>query len=199
MSPETDSIALAAALAEVAHARAATARRQGPVIIGLCGAQGSGKSTLAEAMRRALVASGVTTAILSLDDLYLTRAERLALAPDVHPLFATRGVPGTHDIALGQAIFAALDRGEPVRLPRFDKALDDRAAESVWPSVEPPLDVLLFEGWCVGARPEEAAMLATPINALEAEEDDDGIWRRAANDALAAVREAVAVTVAETA
>lgn len=183
MSPEPDPKALAAALAEVAHAR--RVRHRGPCIIGLCGAQGSGKSTLANALRRALVAGGVSAATLSLDDLYLTKAERHAMARKVHPLFATRGVPGTHDIALGEHVLAELDLGEPIRLPQFDKAADDRMPESAWPLIEPPLDVLIFEGWCVGAQPEDANALASPINDLEADEDRDGIWRRAVNDALA--------------
>jgi D-glycerate 3-kinase len=183
VSPESDPRALTATLAEIADAR--RARHHGPRVIGLCGAQGSGKSTLASALRRALVASGVSAVTLSIDDLYLTRAERHAMARKVHPLFATRGVPGTHDIALGEHVLAALDRGEAVALPQFDKAADDRMPESAWPLVEPPLDVLIFEGWCVGARPENAEALASPINKLEAEEDRDGIWRRAVNDALA--------------
>lgn len=183
MSPEPDPKALAAALAEVADAR--RVRHHGLCVIGLCGAQGSGKSTLASAMRCALIAGGVSAAVLSIDDLYLTRAERHAMARNIHPLFATRGAPGTHDVALGEHVLAALDRGEAVALPQFDKAADDRIPESAWPLIEPPLDVLIFEGWCVGARPEDAEALASPINQLEAEEDRDGIWRRAVNDALA--------------
>jgi D-glycerate 3-kinase len=183
VSPEPDPKALAAALAEVAAAR--RMRHHGPCVIGLCGAQGSGKSTLASALRRALVASGVSAATLSIDDLYLTRAERHAMARNIHPLFATRGVPGTHDIARGEHVLAALDRGEAVALLQFDKAADDRMPESAWPLIEPPLDVLIFEGWCVGARPEDANALASPINKLEAEEDRNGIWRSAVNDALA--------------
>jgi D-glycerate 3-kinase len=154
-------------------------------VIGLCGAQGSGKSTLAAAMHRALVDGGLRAAVLSIDDLYLTRAERLGLAQSVHPLLATRGVPGTHDIDLGLALLRALDDGRPERLPRFDKAADDRAPEWRWPIVEQPLDVLIFEGWCVGARAEADAALTQPANTLEANEDPAGIWRRYANAALA--------------
>ena len=182
-SPEPDPRALAAALDQIDRARSKPSL--GPAVIGLCGAQGSGKSTLAAAMQRTLVADGARAAVLSIDDLYLTRAERVALAHEVHPLLATRGVPGTHDIGLGLALFAALDNGQRVRLPRFDKAADDRVPESDWPIVEQPLDVLIFEGWCVGARPQADAALARPVNTLEATEDRDGIWRRHANAALA--------------
>jgi D-glycerate 3-kinase len=44
---------------------------------------------------------------------------------------------------------------------------------------------VLFEGWCVGAVPQEEAALAEPVNALEREEDPDGVWRRFVNRALA--------------
>lgn len=182
-SPEPDPTALAAALDQIDRARSEPSR--GPAVIGLCGAQGSGKSTLAAAMQRALIAGGARAAVLSIDDLYLTRAERVALAHEVHPLLATRGVPGTHDIGLGLALFAALDHGQRVRLPRFDKAADDRAPESDWPIIDQRLDVLIFEGWCVGARPQADAALAQPVNTLEATEDRKGIWRRYANAALA--------------
>ena len=160
-------------------------RKGGLHVIGLCGGQGAGKSTLAAKAVQALAQRGVAAAALSLDDLYLTRAERNGLAEEVHPLFRTRGVPGTHDVDLGLSLLAALDRGEGVRLPRFDKAHDDRAAPDAWQRVDPGLRVLLFEGWCVGARPQQAAALVEPINRFEAEEDPDGIWRRHANACLA--------------
>lgn len=151
-----------------------------PVVLGLCGAQGSGKSTLAAAIARQVPG----TVVLSLDDLYRTRAERLHLASTLHPLFATRGVPGTHDVELGFAILDALAAGAPVRLPRFDKATDDRRPIDAWPQVD-AARLVLFEGWCIGARPLSEAELAVPINALERDEDGEGRWRRAWNTALA--------------
>jgi D-glycerate 3-kinase len=168
--------------AVVCDALNGTARR--PLVIGLCGAQGSGKSTVAAAVVERLVASGVAAAALSLDDLYLTRADRLALAAAVHPLLATRGVPGTHDTELGLALFAALDRGEAVRMPRFDKGSDDRAPEDAWQPVAAGPDVLIFEGWCVGAVRQSDADLADPVNALERDDDSDGRWRAYVNAAL---------------
>jgi D-glycerate 3-kinase len=165
--------------------RAALAERQPPVVVGICGAQGSGKSTLAAALAAALEADGIATATLSLDDLYLTRAERLELARTVHPLLATRGVPGTHDVALGLATLDALARGEAAALPRFDKGIDDRMPAADWPNAPPHAQVLLLEGWCLGARSQSVAALAGPVNALEAEEDPDGLWRAYANEALA--------------
>ncbi len=156
-----------------------------PLAVGICGPQGSGKSTLTALLGRLLEARGLKTAVLSIDDLYLPRAERLTLADTVHPLLATRGVPGTHDPALGVAVLDALAESGPVPLPRFDKARDDRAPERDWPVFEGPADVVLLEGWCVGARPQPAAALAAPVNALERDEDPHGVWRGFANAALA--------------
>ncbi len=175
------------ALLALVRQRAGVQQRAGVglTVIGLCGAQGAGKSTLVAALAGALEDGGLPTAVLSLDDLYLTRSERRGLAAQVHPLLATRGVPGTHDIALGLAVVAALEQGKAAALPRFDKAADDRADARDWPVAAADTRVLLLEGWCVGARPQAAAALADPVNALEAREDPDGIWRGHVNAALA--------------
>ncbi|MBN9506299.1 MAG: kinase [Altererythrobacter sp.] len=154
-----------------------------PLVVGINGAQGSGKTTLCRFLEELLYQRRLRTVTLSLDDLYLTKAERLTLAQDEHRLFAVRGVPGTHDVALGEAILDALRAGRTTTLPRFDKAADDRAAEGK--IAEGPVDVILFEGWCVGAVPQPAAALRDPINRLEADEDPDGSWRREVNRRLA--------------
>jgi D-glycerate 3-kinase len=153
--------------------------------LGLCGAQGSGKTTLVAALAEALTAQGLRVATLSLDDLYLPRAARLKLAAEVHPLFATRGVPGTHDVAFGLITLDALAKGDPARLPRFAKATDNPLPRAEWPSAPEQTQVLLFEGWCIGAKPQAEADLAQPVNTLEAEADPQGIWRTHANRALA--------------
>ena len=155
-----------------------------PLVVGICGAQGSGKSTLVAALAERLAEEGIAAATLSLDDLYLTRAERLRLASEVHPLFATRGVPGSHDIALGLSVLDALARGEAAQLPRFDKALDDRVRQRDWPSAPADTQVVLLEGWCLGARAQPAKALAAPVNALEQNEDTHANWRCHTNAAL---------------
>ncbi len=158
---------------------------KGLLVAGLCGAQGSGKSTLARALAERAGAEGIAAAVLSLDDLYHTRAEREELGRKVHPLLRTRGVPGTHDVALGLATLAALELGEPVPLPRFDKGRDDRAPASALDAAPANTRLLILEGWCVGAQPQSEAALADPVNALERDEDPQGLWRRHANRALA--------------
>ena len=154
-------------------------------VVGICGPQGSGKSTTVRVLAALLEAQGLSVAILSLDDLYLPRADREALARDVHPLLRTRGVPGTHDVVLGLEVLDGLATAGETAIPRFDKAADDRAPAESWFRGEGPVDIVLFEGWCVGARPEPAEALRQPVNALEREQDPDGVWRGYINAALA--------------
>jgi D-glycerate 3-kinase len=156
-----------------------------PIIVGLCGCQGSGKSTMASFLRALLETEGLKAAVLSLDDLYLPLSERERLAREVHPLLRTRGVPGTHDVALGMALMDSLTDGPAeVPVPCFNKAEDDRAPAGAWPRIASPVDVVLFEGWCVGSLPQADADLIEPINSLEREEDRDGFWRRYVNAEL---------------
>lgn len=155
------------------------------LVLGICGAQGSGKSTLGEWLCADYVQRGIPAALLSIDDLYLTRADRERLAREVHPLLRTRGVPGTHDTALGLGTLAAIDRGEAAPLPRFGKAQDDRRPPADWDFAPARCRLMIFEGWCVGARPQSSDALLDPVNVLEAREDSTGSWRRFVNDALA--------------
>ncbi len=144
-----------------------------PLLMGLSGAQGSGKTNLAQALSRLLMAErGLRVLVLSLDDFYLTQTERKTLGQEVHPLAATRGVPGTHDLVLLQAAIHAALGGGPVVVPRFDKSKDDRAG---FTELKGPFDLVIFEGWCLGAKPQ--GMPRKPINALEAQEDSQGVWR----------------------
>jgi D-glycerate 3-kinase len=158
-----------------------------PLLIGINGAQGSGKTTLCVFVEALLAHEhGLAVATLSLDDLYCTRAERHRLATIVHPLLATRGVPGTHDLPLATRTLDALLAGSgATAIPRFDKAVDDRRPRTAWPLVMAPLDVLLFEGWCIAATPQPESALAIPVNALETSEDPEMTWRLHANRALA--------------
>jgi D-glycerate 3-kinase len=167
-----------------AHIRTITGARPGPVV-GICGSQGSGKSTGAGVLRLLLEAAGLRVAALSIDDLYLPKEARAKLAEEVHPLLATRGPPGTHDVVLGEHLLDALGKPQVTAIPRFDKSRDTRSDPSAWEQFQGPADIVLFEGWCVGARPQPPQALADPINDLERNSDPDGRWRRYVNDALA--------------
>ena len=154
------------------------------LIVGVCGPQASGKTTACRNVAEVLRGEGLRVAEMSLDDLYLGRAARADLAARIHPLFITRGPPGTHDTALGEDVIARLRAGESLAIPRFSKGHDEPFPQAEWPWFEGPCDVLLFEGWCTGAVPVPDAALAEPVNDLERSEDPDGVWRRYWNDHL---------------
>lgn len=156
-----------------------------PLVYGLSGAQGSGKSTIARAVVARLRADGLKAAALSIDDLYYGREDRRRIAARTHPLFITRGPPGAHDVDRGMAILDTLKSLRTVRLPRFSKALDEPLPMAEWEEASGDLDLLLFEGWCLGAQPQDAADLDRPINVLEEVFDANGHWRRAVNANLA--------------
>jgi D-glycerate 3-kinase len=153
-------------------------------VYAISGLQGSGKSTLAAQLAAAARARGLRTAVLSIDDFYLGRRERLRLGRRVHPLLATRGPPGTHEVALTCDVLDRLRDGHPVRLPRFDKLRDTRLPPSRWGRAE-AVDLTVFEGWFLGTPAQDEAELRAPVNALEREQDPDGVWRGYCNRALA--------------
>jgi D-glycerate 3-kinase len=157
----------------------------GTFVVGVSGSQGSGKSTLAVLLVNLLNhLAGLRVVNMSLDDFYLTHAQRQQLASEVHPLLATRGVPGTHDVQLALDTIDALSGEGQVAIPRFDKGVDDRAELDSWPKVAAPVDVVVLEGWClsIGAQPEDE--LLQPVNSLEANEDPEGKWRHYVNTAI---------------
>ena len=161
-------------------------RSTSPFFLGVSGAQGSGKSTFCRLLSTWLEAEhGLRTVELSMDDVYLRRADRLKLAESVHPLCAIRGVPGTHDVRLARDVLDALGSASTdshTDVPRFDKRLDDRLPREQWDRFQGRPDVVLFEGWCMGVTvppPSEQ-----PINAREARDDPGGVWRQWSDDAL---------------
>lgn len=164
---------------------AGPAGERAPAVFGLCGPQGIGKTTISAQMSGTLAAQGYRTLIVGLDNLYLSRARRLELARDIHPLFATRGVPGTHETALGVELIDRARSGKSFAVPQFDKATDDRAPAADWPVWKGHVDVVVLEGWCVGAKPQTEEELRKPFNALEAIEDPDATWRAHSNRELA--------------
>lgn len=159
-----------------------------PPVYGITGWQGSGKSTLAAQLAGAARVRGLATVVLSIDDFYLGRRERGVLARRVHPLLASRGPPGTHDVALACRTLDALRRlttGQVVAVPRFDKAGDRRLPPSRWSHVRRRPQLIVFEGWFLTVPPQAPGELRVAINALERDEDPDGRWRAWCNAALA--------------
>jgi D-glycerate 3-kinase len=135
---------------------------QRPVIVGLSAPQGAGKTTVTTALCRIGREAGFRAVGLSIDDFYLTRVEQVALSRRYagNPFLAERGFPGTHDVALGAMVLAALKglpAGAEIALPSYDRSADlghgDRRPESAWPRATGPLDLVLLEGWMLGFAP----------------------------------------------
>lgn len=125
------------------------------LIQGILGGQGTGKTTLGNVLKFILGYLGFTVATLSLDDLYLTYAERQALQQR-DPRLIWRGPPKTHDVKLGlEVIERCLQQDNPskILMPRFDKSAFKGAGDRTKPEAITKPDILLFEGWFVGVRP----------------------------------------------
>ena len=152
-------------------------------VYSITGLQGTGKSTIAAQLVALAKTRGLHAVALSIDDFYLDHDARMALGREVHPLLATRGPPGSHDIDLACEVVDGLREGRPTRLPQFDKIADRRLPRAEWPTVD-GVDLVLFEGWFQKVPAQAADALSTPVNALERDEDPDGTWRRYCNDAL---------------
>ena len=103
-----------------------------------------------------------------------------------HPLFKTRGVPGTHDINLLKKFFYLIKKNKfkKTKLPKFDKSIDDRLKKKYWFNMKKKPEIVILEGWCVGAKPQPNSLIKKPINILEKYEDKDLIWRRHVNEKL---------------
>jgi D-glycerate 3-kinase len=159
------------------------AQRRGAKFVGLAGSQGSGKSTLSMELKSKMIDMGINCVVLCLDDFYYTKSERETLAREVHPLFSTRGVPGTHDIESLNGVAIAILSNEPISWPKFSKALDDRTCNDKHHFIPKPgtQPLVILEGWCVGCVPSP---LDGPMNELEAREDSDSVWRRYINEQI---------------
>ena len=129
---------------------------------------------------------GLNLCVFSIDDFYKTKSERKKMSKNVHPLFLTRGVPGTHDVFLINKILRQLKKKKfkTVFNPRFDKSKDDRAKRNKWQKVENSPNIIIFEGWCVGANYQTNSELKKPINQIEKKYDENFIWRTKVNEYL---------------
>lgn len=157
-------------------------------VLGINGAQGTGKSTLAKLLQKLLSDGGFKVASLSIDDFYFPGPTRQELAQKVHPLLRSRGVPGTHDVSLAINTLETLkvmSDIETFALPHFDKAVDEPAPHEEWVSITGPVDLVILEGWFVGAPPMETDGITENANLLESEEDQELVWRKYVSDRLA--------------
>ena len=158
-----------------------------PVVIGFSGAQGTGKTTLSYLLSQLLTKQQFKIAQFSLDDFYLTKNERKLLASQEHPLLCTRGVPGTHDTGMLLTKLHGLlhqKENQNIKIPKFNKADDERALEGNWSTVKGSVDAIFMDGWFVGATPLDPKMLEDPINELEKTEDITREWRKFINKQL---------------
>jgi D-glycerate 3-kinase len=158
-----------------------------PLIIGLAGGQGSGKTTISSILSLILKKYYKLNVFrVSIDDFYKTREERKELSKKKHSLLMTRGVPGTHDIDLILNFFKKVksNKFKKLEIPKFNKAIDDRYKKSSWYKLNSKPDVVIFEGWCVGAKPQKNNQLQKPVNTLEKVYDQTAKWRTYVNNQL---------------
>ena len=156
-------------------------------IIGLAGGQGSGKSTISQLLKIVLKTQfNLETVVFSIDDFYKTLNDRKQMSKEINHLFLTRGVPGTHDLKLLYKCIKNLKKKnfKNFLIPKFDKSKDDRFEKKKWNKVSNKPNIVIFEGWCVGAKPQNNSDLIKPINNLEKLEDKNMIWRKKVNNEL---------------
>ena len=156
-------------------------------IIGLSGGQGSGKSTISKILKIILKEEyNLDTVVFSIDDFYKTLKERKKMSQKISKLFLTRGVPGTHDTKILLNCLKNFKKRyfNKIKIPQFDKSTDNRHKKKDWIKIYKKPDIVIFEGWCVGAKPQLKNSLIKPINELERYQDKDSIWRHKVNNEL---------------
>ena len=163
------------------------ADKKKPYFVGLAGGQGTGKTTISSLIKIILIKYFKLKVFrISIDDFYKTRKERITMSKKIHPMFLTRGVPGTHDINMMLSFFKKIKskKFKRLKLPTFNKAIDDRFSEKYWYDLKNKPDVIIFEGWCVGAKSEKNNTLKKTINSMESVKDQKQIWRNFVNQQL---------------
>ena len=163
-------------------------KNNGILKVFISGGQGSGKTTLSIVLKYFLENFfNKKVAIFSIDDLYLSKKNRLKLAKNIHPLLKTRGVPGTHDIELGIKVIKSLisKKNKKTLIPKFSKEKDDMVDKSYWKIFNGTPDIIIIEGWCMGAKPMRDDFWHGPINSLEESHDPNGFWSMWVNKKLA--------------
>ena len=164
-------------------------KRNIPYFIGLTGGQGSGKTTLSIFIQKILEDVFKKRSVgFSIDDIYKTKEEREKVAKKIHPLCSVRGVPGTHDIRLGNKTIDSLFRARSntyTYIPSFSKILDMHHPKKDWRKYKGRPDFIFFDAWCGGAKPIPDNKWRPPLNKLEKEKDPDQVWARWSNNELA--------------
>ena len=156
-------------------------------VVGLTGGQGSGKSTISKILKIILKESfNLETVIFSIDDFYKTLKERQLMSKNISPLFLTRGAPGTHDTKMLLSCIKKLKnpKFKKILIPKFNKSIDDRMTKNKWLRVKKKPNIIIFEGWCVGAQPQQKKDLLVPVNDLEKYKDINKVWRNRVNQEL---------------
>ena len=157
------------------------------LFLGFSGGQGSGKTTIGIILKIILEKFFKRkVCVSSIDDFYKTHVERNKMSINIHPLFKVRGVPGTHDINLIKDFFIFIKKKKfkKFKFPKFDKSIDDRLPKKQWNDVKQKPEIVIFEGWCVGAKSQTASQLKKPLNIIEKNEDKNLIWRTYVNNNL---------------
>ncbi|MDB3888858.1 uridine kinase [Candidatus Pelagibacter sp.] len=158
-----------------------------PYFVGLAGGQGTGKTTISSILKIILTKYFKLKVFkISVDDFYKTRKDRILLSKKVHPMLLTRGVPGTHDINIMLNFFKKIKskKFKNLKVPSFNKALDDRSSKKNWQSIKERPDIIIFEGWCVGAKAVSTNSLKRSINSVEKTKDPRLVWRKYVNQQL---------------
>ena len=163
-------------------------KKKGKILfLGLSGGQGSGKTTTSKILKIIIKKFFKREIqIISIDDFYKTLRERYKMSYKIHNLFKTRGVPGTHDIKLLTKIFNNLRKNKlkSFKSPKFDKSTDERYQKKHWHSIKKKPEIIILEGWCVGAKSQSNSLIKKTVNILEKNEDKNFIWRRYVNEKL---------------
>ena len=158
-----------------------------PYFVGLAGGQGTGKTTISSILKIILTKYFKLKVFkISLDDFYKTRKDRISLSKKIHPMLLIRGAPGTHDINIMLSFFKKIKskRFKNLKVPSFNKAADDRFNKKYWYNIKERPDVIIFEGWCIGAKPEKNSSLKRSINLVEKTSDTKLVWRKFVNQQL---------------
>jgi len=138
-----------------------------PLVIGVQAHQGCGKTTMTSII--SLILKGfydVNCLNISIDDFYKTFDELNKLKQE-KPDFKYRGPPGTHDLKLAKNLFDKIKNNEiGYYIPIYNKSFNNGKGERIDNGFEIrfPVEVLIFEGWFLGAKSKDVAKMINNKN-----------------------------------